>query len=192
MSNSTKKLIANTVGSIGYIFLLIEWLWATIIIGYPLFSSDFSFFIPPAPTAKTAPTLSFGPLQPLITIIAIATSILVLALAAVTIAQLPKTIAKQGKKTTRRVAKKVIPHVIPKTEQTKKRVVVLSTRLAFALKCLAIIIPIIALIVAPNTTSLSTELTLIVCCFFALITALSFAVQSLIAYALKLPQKYLW
>ena len=192
MSNNTKKLIANSIGSIGYVFLLVEWLWAVIIIGYPLFSSDFSFFVPPAPPPATTPEFTYGSFQPFVTFVAIATSILVLTLAVITIVQLPKTIAKQGKKTTQGIAKKVIPHVTPKREQTTKRIIVLTTRLAYALKCGAIAIPLVALAVVPNTTSLSTELTVIVGGFFAVITAASFALQSLIAYALRLPQKYLW
>jgi hypothetical protein len=113
-------------------------------------------------------------------------------MAVITIVQLPASVAKKGKKTSSQLAKQIVPHVIPKKEQTKKRVVELSTRLTYTLKFAAIIVPLFVLILAPNTTSLTKEITIIVASFFCLIATATFALQAGLAVALRLPQKHLW
>ncbi|NCD00288.1 MAG: hypothetical protein EOL95_11390, partial [Bacteroidia bacterium] len=64
-----KHFFANVFGALGYMSLLLQWLWAGLTLGYPLIANEqFKTVFMPKPTTSSAPALSVTTPEPIATI----------------------------------------------------------------------------------------------------------------------------
>ncbi|MFZ1600534.1 MAG: hypothetical protein WAT31_04085 [Candidatus Saccharimonas aalborgensis] len=189
-----RPVYANAFGAFGYVFLVFSWLWSTLIVGYSSLSTqNITWLIPknadqPIGTSEPSSLVS-GPVA--ITIGLVVTIFIVLTTLYVFIA-LPKSIGKRGSTVTRKAASLIVPIVTHHQPLPETRRVFLTSRIIMVLKSIACLLPVTALLVFPNTTTLSYEVVLICSLFFSLFTVALFTVQYALARLLHIPRELLW
>lgn len=181
---------ANVFGTLGYISVIFQWLWTTVVVAYPILSSDLSFVMPtpgqpaePGPPAHASP-LMFG--------VAITLTILVFAFVGYTLWKLPKTIGLGGAKVTHKVAETIIPVVSRHKRVPKRKRLQLTGRIRLAIKALIVIIPYISLVFASHIDNLSPAVIWVAGTFCMVMSILYFGVQILISKIGKLPLEEIW
>ncbi len=184
--------LANTFGTLGYVSLIMQWLWTCVIVGYPLFTQDkLSFFLPKPATATPPPVIEYGGFTPFITGIAIVFTLLVLAATIYALIRLPVTVGKKGSKLTHKTATVIAPTIAPK-KLTKKQRTALIERITWWVKLVLILVPLIALLFASSETGLSNGVILVIGGFCAVWSGFCFLLQYLLGKALRLPEARLW
>jgi hypothetical protein len=189
-----RPVYANAFGAFGYVLLIFSWLWSALIIGYSSLSTqNITWLIPKnadQPIGKSEPSsLISGPVA--ITIGLVVTVIIVAATLYLFIA-LPRSIGKRGSMVTRKAASLIIPIVTHHQLLPEPRRVFLTSRIIVVLKSIACLLPITALFVFPNTTTLSHEVVLICSLFFSLLAVAFFFLQYALARLLHIPRELLW
>lgn len=181
-------LVVNVLGTFGYISLILQWLWVSVLFLPGLIENDAikGFLLPPATTTNGL-QFEFHSPPLLATILAIIVTIAVLVVTAVVLIRLPSSISKSGKKATVKSAEKIIPilshhHTLPAkkkrqlTLQTIRMIKLVLTVLPFLLLFLVIVVP----------TALSNEIVMLVGAFLGLGTLLWFGLEYGLAHILKI------
>lgn len=193
MTNSPWRYkVVNTFGTLGYISGIVQCAWTGVVLCYPLVTMDRSIFFPRPSHPAATPTPDFGPLSPILLIVAIAFTLLVLALTVITIIRLPRTIGTSGAKTTHTVAKAVIPTVVHHKEISKKQYITLSYRIVIGLKYLMAILPLALLAFAPPIAILPSKVIIVVGIITASFTLFYFSIQLVLASVLRTDKKKVW
>lgn len=189
-----RPTFANAFGAFGYVFLVFAWLWSALVIGYSSLSAqNITWLIPKntdQPTGTVEPTsLISGPIAIVIGIIV--TIVVVLATLYIFIA-LPKSIGTRGSKVTQKTASLIIPIITHHQPLPDTRRVFLTSRIIMILKSIACLLPLTALLIFPNTTTLSYEVVFICALFFSCCAMFFFIAQYTLAYFLHIPRDLLW
>ncbi len=183
--------VANFFGAFGYLFLVMEWMWAGVIVAYPLITTGKLEWLVPAhstPTTST-PIMEIDPTLGMI--IGVVVTILCIALTVYALYTLPQSVAKTGSRAAHNVAKAIVPAVIHKPIH-KKRIKLLTFQVVNALKGVAIAVPAVACLVTPEFSALSKDISLIIVCSLAALALINFTVQITIAHATKLDLAKIW
>src|SRR5688500_12260990 len=95
---SFRKLVANGLGTLGYLACLLLWTWTAILYLPMLLNNDQfkQYILPPVTNEVTPPIVSASP-SPLTLIFALVTTILVLVVTVIILIRVPVAIAKTGK-----------------------------------------------------------------------------------------------
>lgn len=189
-----RPVLANAFGAFGYVFLVLSWLWSTLVVGYSSLSvQNIAWLIPKnsdQPVSASEPSsLVSGPLA--LTIGIVVTIVVVLATLYVFIA-LPKSIGKKGSMVTRKTASLIIPIVTHHQPVGEPRRIFLTSRIIIIIKSIACLLPIASLLLFPNTTTLSPEVVLAGSLFFSLTAIMFFTIQYLLAHFLRNSRDLLW
>lgn len=186
-----QRLLIQTLGVLGYISCIFQWLW-TIVIFLPsllenetlkilLLPPDTSQMPDEAPTLTQEPSLFF-------TIIAIIVTLLVIAVSVYVLLRLPIAIAKAGKTTTTRAARTIVPLVTHHKPLAPKKEKLLTARIIRWLKFIACIMPMLLLsFVLLIDTSLPKNLVVLIGGVLALTSIFWFGLEYLLAKLFKLP-----
>ena len=191
-TNPWRLRLTNTIGTLGYISVLLQWAWAAIILCYPLITADHTILFPTNTPQAPATQMEFGAMSPMLLIVAAIFTLLVLALSVIALIQLPKNIGKAGTKTTHAVAKVVLPTVTHHKELSKKRYFTLSYRIVFGIKYLMTVLPFVLLIFAPSIIGLSAKIITTVGALVLTFSLVYFSVQLLLAEVLRVDKKKVW
>ena len=192
MASFSKRLaVINTFGTLGYLSLSIQWLWAVITVGYPLISSDLKFILPQN-TAPEAPPPNLGIFSPIASIVAIIATIIVMIVTIIVIVRLPRTVGKQAASVTHRTAEVILPAVTHRKKLPKKQRVQLSYKIVVSLKILLTLLPIAGLFIASPTTGLTPSVVLAVGLFCAVLTCIYFGSQLGLASTLRVNREDVW
>lgn len=192
MNALSKRLIfANSFGTLGYISTVFQWLWSFLVLSYPLLSAKPDFlFLPPA---QSPPPETVGiEASPFMIVIAVAATIVILAITVVVILHLPKTIGKKSATFTHTTAKTILPVITHHKKVTKKKRIELSYRIIIGIKLFLITLPLLALPFAQHISTISTDVIWAVAVFCASCSIVYFAVQQLVAHVTRLDKEKIW
>ncbi len=190
--NRTHVMIANSFGALGYFSAMIQWLWAFVIVGYPLISHDrLSFLLPKPSETPPPPSIEYGGFTPIVMIIAVIFTLCIIGLTIYALIRLPATIGRKGSIVTHHTASAITP-LIAKKHTTKMQQRLLSYRLTWWVKASLVLIPLLALVFASAETGLDRQVVATVGGFCAVCSALYFLIQRAIQWRGKLPPADMW
>lgn len=188
----TSLTVANSFGALGYLSVLVQWLWASIVIGYPLLTEHkLNFLLPKGEAGPTPPPADYGNFTPVLTGIAIAFTLLIIALTIYALIRLPATVGKRGGAIVHKTADSVTPLVMPK-KATKSAQQTLTYQITWGIKLGLIILPVLAMLFAPDNHELQRAIILTVGIFCAICSILYFGVQWLMSRTFQLEKKAVW
>lgn len=182
--------VANVFGTLGYISIIFQWLWALLILCYPLIMSDHSILMPNGHVQ--APQSSAATVSPIALIFAVGTTLIVMVVTVIMLIRLPKKIGQQGARITHHTANVLIPVITKKKSLPKKKRAKLSYRIILASKATLITLPLLALFYAPIGVPLESAVIWALGIFCASWSIAYVGLQQLIALAAKSPCDKLW
>lgn len=185
-------LITNSLGTLGYFSCGVQWVWATIILCYPIISDKNSFLFRRDLTPVVTSSAPTQPLPPVIGIILIVFTLALLIMTVIILMRLPKTIGKTGAKITHTASTAIIPTIVHHKKITKKRRLLLTYRVVQVMKAAASIIPLAALFFAPAIQTMPTNVIWAVAAFCFICTALAFTLQSLAVWYFRVTTADVW
>ena len=143
-----KRAIANIFGTLGYMSLIVQWLWAGLTLGFPLFASDeFRTVFLPEPTTPAEPAVSVSIPEPIAIMFMVLALIFAIGITIYMIVAVPRTIGRVGKKVTVKSAEKIVPYVTHHKHISKKRKKTLLERITWSVKLALLALPILALLI---------------------------------------------
>lgn len=185
---SKRTLLANTFGSLGYIFCLILWGWVGILYVPMLLENEqvVRILLPPPSDNVMAPQPATEPSATAV-IVAVGVTIVVLITTVVVLLRIPVTIAKTGKTVTTKAANSAIPLITrghPISPAKRRR---LTTELVKLAKLLFMLLPVaIGLLGFFIEPPLPLDLSLFVSSILALSAVLCFSAQYISARLLAI------
>jgi len=185
---SKRQLLINTFGTFGYISLVLQWLWVSVLFLPQLLKTEpvKEFFMPPA-SINPAPSFEFHTPPLLATVLAIIITIVVLVVTIIVLLRLPTTISKTGKKTTLKAAETIVPVLTHHKKLTPKKKRKLTVQTIRILKFTLTLLPfLLLLLVAFIPTSLSDAIVIFVGALLALGTLAWFSLEYAFARILKI------
>ncbi len=190
-SLSRRTVVANIFGTLGYLSIIMQWLWLVVIVAHPLLSSDFSFFLPDKSAQPVAVPVASSP-SPIVIGLVLFLTILIFAMTFYVIWKLPKKIGSQGAVATKRAATALIPVITHHKKISKKRRMRLSYQVVLGIKLFLIIVPILGLIFAQPINGLDARAIWTVGIFCGLFSLIYIGVQQLIAALLSVKTDDIW
>ena len=188
-----KALIAaNAFGSSGYISVIFQWFWTSLLLLYPTLQDDRAWFWPPTTQQQVTYSAPAITMSPLAVIIVLMITVAIMGLTVVVVARLPKKIGKTGQRATQLTTAAIIPLITHHKKIAKKRLFRLSRRLTLAMKLTIILLPLIGTWFAPTITELPGELAWVIALFCAIISIICFGSQELIAHWRHIQLDQLW
>lgn len=193
-SITVKRVFANIFGTLGYMSLLLQWLWAGLTLGYPLIASDqFQTVFLPKPTTPTEPALSVTVPDPIAIIFMILAVIFAVGVTIYMIIAVPRTIGRVGKKVTIKSAETIAPYVTHHKKVSKKRQKSLLERISWSVKFTLAILPLLAaLLPVSSKLGLSASVVIGIAIICASFTLLWFMAQFIVAKIGGLDAKDIW
>jgi len=177
--------VANFFGALGYFSILMQWMWAIIIIAYPMLTNPNIFQNhSTAPIARPMVALSLPPIVSLIIICVITLAMLVLTFAIVV--TMPKTLSSNVAHVAQITTDAITPLVANTPKQSKKRKA-FSARVMIGVKASLWIAPLLAVYFAPHNAPIPYDAVSATALFCAAATGVYFALQYAIAVIFKLP-----
>ena len=192
MSDARRTNIANTFGALGYMSLIVQSLWACLVVGYPLFSQQNMAMFLPQPSEHTMRPLAIdSQFSPIVTVFVALFTVAVLVATIIALIRLPASIGNKGKKVTHRTAELLVP-TIAHGKTTKKQKKRLIERLTWWVKASLIMLPLFALIWASTDTGLEYRVILAVGTLCAAWSGLCFGSQYIAGRIFRLPSDVIW
>lgn len=185
---SKRQILVNIFGTFGYISLVLQWLWVSVLFLPQLLENEpvRDFFMPPT-DVTSAPPFEFHTPPLLATTLAIAITVVVLTVAVVVLLRLPTTISKTGKKATLKTAEKIVPVLAHHKKLSPKKKRQLTVQAIRILKFTLTVLPfLLLLLVAFIPTSLSDAVVIFVGAFLALGTLAWFSLEYALARIFKI------
>ena len=194
MKQQTGRIsIANAFATLGYISIFFQWTWTLLLFIYPIITENPELLLPQDNAASNTGAFEFDPaFAPLATIIAIVVTVAIIALTAVVLVRLPKTVGKKAAEVTRATASTVLPAITRHKKITKKKRERLSYQIVLGIKCILIILPIASLVFVQPIEQLGASAMWVIALFAAICSIFYFIVQQTIALVGKIAHKDLW
>lgn len=189
-----KQSLANVFGALGYISLLLQWVWTALVIGTPIVASDFfkNAFLPKE-SSVPAEALSMNVPEPIGIIFMFLAIIFAIGVTIYAVLAVPRNIARTGQRLTRSSAQVIIPHVTHHKHISEKRRKTLLERITWSIKIGLTILPAAALGFRPDEMiGLSHGVIIGVGLFCAVATVLWFGLQFIVAKVAKLDSRQIW
>jgi len=187
-----RKLVVTTLGVLGYLSLLFQWLWVVALYLPLLLRSDLhDLFIPrPDTSQSTLHAIKIGGPDMLWLAIGIAVTAVVLIATIIILARLPMAIAKTGNKASETIAETALPIITHHNKIPLKQKRRLTARLVGYIKFCLALLPLAGLVGLWFTTfDLPNDIVVFVTLFFTLCTTVWFALQYLFATLLRVPSE---
>lgn len=183
---------ANFFGVFGYISLLLEWTWVVALLAYPAIKDGSLDWI--MPEKNPNPSLVMAPIQAnnVTVLVSIIVTVACLGIVAYVLYNMPKTIGRVGAKLTHGAADSVVPALTHHRKITKKARLKLTFRTIIAVKCIAILLPVLVVVMAPSFAYLEKSIAIIVTVYLASWALFDFAVQFVITKLAKLNSSQVW
>ena len=194
MKQQTGRIsIANAFATLGYISIFFQWTWTLLLFIYPIITENPELLLPQHDAASSGGAFEFdSAFAPLATIIAIVVTVAIIALTAVVLVRLPKTVGKKAAEVTRATASTVLPAITRHKKITKKKRERLSYQIVLGIKCILIILPIASLVFVQPIEQLGASAMWVIALFAAICSIFYFIVQQTIALVGKIAHKDLW
>jgi hypothetical protein len=192
-----KKKIVNFFGGLGYLLCAFEWLFTIVI--YTNVIKTFLTSITPTvskPVMTSSPAVFDIRSNLLVMIIAIIITIAAVILSVYVFIKTPSKIVKTSEEVVHRSAEAIAPVVLhvqhkPNTQRNHKKVVF---NVALLIKILIVTVPIILCYISQYTDKqmLTFAMTMYACLFLAGLSAVTFALQYLLARLLAIKRQDIW
>ena len=183
----------NTIGGGGYVFCLLQWLWAAMLFLPGLLKAGFmKQFIqappPPSPVVSQPDGVST------VSIIFIAVVVIVMVILTIYICiKIPATIGKTGSKITHQATDIALPIVTRHKKMALKKQLRLTARLLFLTKMAFCILPFGLILLTDNAdNNLSRNVVIIIGAFTAVCALTLFSLQAGVAKLLRVDYKQVW
>ncbi len=184
--------IANAFGTLGYMSAVFQWAWALLLLCYPLLTDRPELFLPSTPSPSVPPIEVTPGLAPVVTIIAVAATILILVLTVIVIARLPRAVGKKAAVLTKKTASTAIPIITHHKKISQKQRKKLSYKLSLGIKALIVTLPLGLLLFVDFGGTIPPLATWTVGLFCAACSLVYFGVQQLIALVGSIDRDQLW
>lgn len=188
---SRRTTVVNIFGTLGYLSIILQWLWLVVIVAHPLLSSDFSLFLPEQHTAPAIAPVASNP-SPVVIGFVIFLTILIFAITFYILWKLPKGIGLQGARATKRAATVLVPVITHHKKISKKRRLRVSYQAVLGIKLFLICVPIVGLIFAQPINGLDARAIWTVGLFCGLCSFVYIGIQQLLAPLLNVKTSDLW
>jgi len=188
-----RQIIVNTFGTFGYISLILQWLWVSVLFLPQLFENETvkDFFMPPANITQ-APSIELHAPPLLATVLAIAITVAILIITIVILARLPIAVSKTGKKTVLSTAERIIPVITHHQKLPAKKKRQLTVQIIRIVKFVFTLLPFLLLVLVVFVpTSLPDEIVMFIGGFLALCTLLWFSLEYGLAKILRIEESNL-
>ena len=129
---------------------------------------------------------------PILTVIAIAVTLFVMATTIILVARLPKKIGRQGARVTHATAHKLVPTITRHQPLSKKQRRIISYRLTLTIKLALVIAPLLMLGFAAPISTLTLDIIWAVGLFCASCSIIYFIIQQLIARIRGIKRDAIW
>jgi hypothetical protein len=194
ISSPWRYLIVNSLGTLGYLSIVIQWTWCLITLGHPLLSADIFATPPPSPSPSSihSPMIDPGLFAPFVPLFAVLVTILVITLTVITLIRLPRTVGKKGAELTHVIATQIVKKAEHRHRMTPKKRVQVSVWITWILKIVAIYVPFALVFATPAVEDLSSQLITLIGFTCAAFSTLYFTLQLLLSFILKLDTKKVW
>ena len=194
MKQQTGRIsIANAFATLGYISIFFQWTWTLLLFIYPIITENPELLLPQHDAASSGGAFEFdSAFAPLATIIAIVVTVAIIALTAVVLVRLPKTVGKKAAEVTRATASTVLPAITRHKKITKKKRERLSYQIVLGIKCILIILPIASLVFVRPIEQLGASAMWVIALFAAICSIFYFIVQQTIALVGKIAHQDIW
>ena len=187
---SKRQLLVNTFGTFGYISLILQWLWVSVLFLPQLFENEKvkDFFMPPTNITQV-PSIELHAPPLLATVLAITITIAVLIITMVILTRLPIAVSKTGKKTVLSTAEKILPVITHHQKLPAKKKRQLTVQIIRIVKFVFTLLPFLLLVLVVFVpTSLPDEIVMFVGGFLALTTLVWFSLQYGLAKILRIEE----
>lgn len=191
-TNKASVAAVNTFGTLGYLSTILQWTWSTILVGFPLLSSDKLSFLIPKPSDQPPPKpMEFGVFDPVVTIIAIIFTVIIVIATIYALVRLPSTVGKRGQHITQHTAQLIAPTIIHKPISKKKRAW-LTLQFTWGVKLGLVLLPVFALYFASPEAGLDPRIQIYVGLFCAAGSLLYFAIQWVLQRIFSVAPERVW
>lgn len=186
-----KQFAVNSAGVVGYLFVLLGWIWALALVLtntglVDLFASEQPKSSPPA---VSFPEFSLP--EPIAIVLLAGLAVFMIGLSVYAFLKVPAEAIKQGSRAAHKAADKLAPVVARKKPLSKKKRLNLTARLVFYIKLALIVVPVAAtaglVVFVGSDLSLAPDLVIIVSAGTGAVAMLFFALQYALARITKLP-----
>jgi hypothetical protein len=192
MVNNKKSLFfVNTLGALGYISTLTQWMWALLIVAYPLLTTGSMWSLPESSAVASQPT-TFVPTGPLAVVFAALITLIVIVIAIYTIFLVPHSVGKAGAKVTRNVASAAIPIITHHKKISRTQSRKLSYRIILILKLISALLPAVLIVILPSVAPIDQSAAVGAGIFLSVATCGYFTIQYLLGYLLKVDKASIW
>lgn len=183
--------LANAFGTLAYCSVVLQWLWAFLVTGYPLMM-DSSYWTEPAVIDTPPEPIALGMPDPIIAVITAIAVLAVLGVSVYMVAALPKRIGKTGQAVTQKAASAIVPIITEHRKISEKKQRKLTVRTALAIKLTLIMIPLVTPYLIPGLTSIAPDVLAVLGLLGVATSLLLFGIQYLVAHVMRIPPTQLW
>ncbi len=182
--------ITNTLGALGYLFCLLQWLWTTALFLPIILNTDFIKQFVQEPTTPVPVTSQPGEIS-LLGIIFVATVAVIMIITTIyIIIKIPSTIGKTGSKITHKTTDAALPILTRHKKLPQKKRLQLTARFLFITKMILCIIPFgIIFFVSNRSISMSRDIVIVVGAVTAIFSIALFCLQAILAKLLHIEYK---
>lgn len=195
--SSFKLSFVNFFGALGYMSVILQWLWVVVLYGPALMDTPLKqLFLPSENKPLLTPMshdVATAP-SPFTIALAIGITIIVLAVTAYIIIKAPSAVGKTGSKVTHSAAKAVIPVITkhkPIKKETRRK---LTIRITILSKILLVIIPLVSILPVQFLSDLpvSFDIILIITTANAFLSLILFGLQYVAARIFRVQLTTVW
>lgn len=193
-NHSKTPTLPNAFGALGYLFILVQWFWAVMVIGYPYLMARGEQLLVPENTPKPNPVapIDTGPFLPIILLLSAIIVVIGVVFAIIAMIKLPKTVGQKGAVAAQTAANVIIPVVTHHKVPTKKARKKLTGAIILALKFAAIIVPVTALLFVQPIAEMPKDVVMAVGLLCMAGSLMWFGLQYITAAATKADTTKLW
>lgn len=192
-SSKLRSVIVNILGGFGYLFCLMQWVWAAIIFLPPLLDSDLMQQFIQKPVVQEPIAAQPAEISTAGILFAVGVVIVMIILTIYVIIKMPATVGKTGSKITHKATAIALPIIMNHKKVPKKKRLRLTARLLFITKITLSLIPFCLIYFIDNQdTNLDRDVVVIIAAISAFCAIGLFFVQAASAKLLRVDYKTVW
>ncbi len=193
MPQTLKPLLLNTLGALGYLFCLLQWLWTVALFLPLILKSDFMKQFTHPPVAPTPVVSQPADMSPIGLVFVAAVAVVMILLTIYIVVKIPAVVGKTGSKLTHKATAVAFPVVTQHKKLPKKRRLQLTARLLLMTKLSFCLVPLGVLCLANTQTGdVTRDIALVIGAVTALFSLTLFGLQAVGARLLHVDYKQVW
>lgn len=186
--------IVNGLGVLGYISVLLQWLWVLLTLGYPLaMNESLQKTFLPEQTAKPIEAATLSIPQPIGIMFVVLAVVFAIVISIYVIYSAPRTIGRIGRSMSRTSAETIAPRITRHRHISKKRQARLIERLTWTVKLIAVLLPpLLLMIPTASELGLSYQVVTAVGLYLTIWSIGWFGLQYLLTHVWRISARDIW